>query len=172
MFKQDWTRIDKFRRVQVRIDKFRQKKKTIFQNFRHNEYYQFCWKLSCDWISNTKEGEKQRNQRGSRCSRCNYRKNHANYGQSFEVIQLSGSTCCLLHFGLIQRRMWSSNNARVATQENTTLLGDAMTHEKKYGLTYCSVLEEAWQTLFALRDSLPRILMSCGSLIKLFITVD
>ena len=61
----------------------------------------------------------------------------------FEVIQLSGSTCCLLHFGLIQRRMWSSNNARVATQENTTLLGDAMTHEKKYGLTYCSVLEEA-----------------------------
>ena len=61
----------------------------------------------------------------------------------WSIYQQQSSTCCLLHFGLIQRRMWSSNNARVATQENTTLLGDAMTHEKKYGLTYCSVLEEA-----------------------------
>ena len=29
----------------------------------------------------------------------------------WSIYQQQSSTCCLLHFGLIQRRMWSSNNA-------------------------------------------------------------
>ena len=123
----------------------------------------FCWILSCDWISNTK-GDKIG---GVADAGAIIEKITQTMVKSFEVIQLSSNSRAAPVVSSTLGWFNAGCGAQITLQENTTLLlADAMTHEKNLwsGLTYCSLLvEEAWQ-------SLPRILMSCGGLIKLFIS--